>query len=119
MILNTIILFANKAAQEGGEQASKGFGWTNILLLVGIVVIFYFFMIRPQQKRSKEQKNFREKLTVGQKVITIGGIHGKIVATQETTVDVEVIDGARLRMEKSAIASSVDDVVADNNDLRK
>ncbi|GHV34119.1 preprotein translocase subunit YajC [Bacteroidia bacterium] len=110
-MLNTIILFANTATQTAdGSTPKGGFGWTNILLLVGIVVIFYFFMIRPQQKRSKEQKKFRSALGKGQKVVTIGGIHGRIVETQENTVTIEVENGGRLRMEKSAIASNVDDV---------
>jgi preprotein translocase subunit YajC len=110
-MLNTIFLLATKAATDGTETgASKGMGWTNILLLVGIVVIFYFFMIRPQQKRNKDQKKFRESLQRGQKVVTIGGIHGRIVETQENTVTIEVENGGRLRMEKSAIATHTDDV---------
>ena len=82
-----------------------------ILMLVGIVAIFYFFMIRPQQKRNKEQKNFRENLQKGQKIVTIGGLHGKIVEIQETTVTVEVENQVRLRFEKSAIAMTAGDQI--------
>lgn len=86
-----------------------------ILLIVVILVIFYFFMIRPQMKRSKEQKKFRESLQKGQRIVTIGGIHGKIVEIQDTTVTIEVENGARLRMEKTAIASSMADQLPDSS----
>jgi preprotein translocase subunit YajC len=72
--------------------------------LLLIIVVFYFFFIRPQMKKSKEQKKFKENLQKGQKVITIGGIHGRIVEIQETTVTIEVENSVRLRLEKSAIA---------------
>ncbi|MCM1169835.1 MAG: preprotein translocase subunit YajC [Bacteroides sp.] len=94
--------------------ASKNGAMQQILLIVIILVIFYFFMIRPQMKRSKEQKKFRDNLQKGQKVITIGGIHGKIVEIQDTTVTIEVENGARLCMEKSSIASSIGDQLPDN-----
>ena len=79
-------------------------GYLNILFILGIVVVFYFFMIRPQMKRSKDQKKFKESLQKGQKIITIGGIHGRIVEIQDTTVTIEVENNVRLRVEKSAVA---------------
>jgi preprotein translocase subunit YajC len=85
---------------QGGQQN----GWVSFLPLVLIIVVFYFFFIRPQMKRSKDQKKFRAGLQKGQKVITIGGIHGRIVEIQETTVTVEVENNVRLRVEKSAVA---------------
>ena len=85
---------------QGGQQN----GWMSFLPLVLIIVVFYFFFIRPQMKRSKDQKKFRSSLEKGQKVITIGGIHGRIVEIQETTVTIEVENQMRLRVEKSAIA---------------
>ena len=94
-----ILLQASTTSGQGQNAALQ-----QILLIVVILVIFYFFMIRPQMKRSKEQKKFRDSLQKGQRVVTIGGIHGKIVDIQETTVSIEVEDGSRLRMEKSAIA---------------
>jgi preprotein translocase subunit YajC len=86
--------------QQGGQQSS----WVTFIPLLLIVVVFYFFFIRPQMKRSKDQKKFRESLQKGQKIITIGGIHGRIVEIQDTTVTVEVENNIRLRVEKSAIA---------------
>ncbi len=78
-----------------------------ILMLVMIVVIFYFFMIRPQQKRQKELKKFREAMAVGDKVVTIGGIHGKILAVDESTVLIATESG-KMRIDKSAISNGAD-----------
>lgn len=97
--LLSILLMAPQGGQ-GGQQS----GWWSFLPLLLIVVVFYFFFIRPQMKRSKDQKKFRESLQKGQKVITIGGIHGRIVEIQDTTVTIEVENQVRLRVEKSAIA---------------
>jgi len=90
-------------APQGGQGGQQS-GWWSFLPLLLIVVVFYFFFIRPQMKRSKDQKKFRESLQKGQKVITIGGIHGRIVEIQDTTVTIEVENQVRLRVEKSAIA---------------
>lgn len=75
----------------------------SLLPWIGVIIIFYFFMIRPQTKKAKEAKQFRESLTKGTKVVTIGGIHGKILEVTETNVLLDC-DGAKLRVEKSAIA---------------
>ena len=101
MNLLSIILMGQPA---GGAAANSSSSWYSFLPLILIVVVFYLFFIRPQMKRSKDQKKFRESLEKGQKVITIGGIHGRIVEIQETTVTVEVEGQVRLRVEKSAIA---------------
>ena len=98
MNLLNILLMAPPA--EGG----KGGGMANLIMLGAIVIIFYFFMIRPQSKKQKEQKKFREGLKNGDKIITIGGIHGKIVETKDTTVVIEVEGGTRLKIEKTAIS---------------
>lgn len=76
----------------------------SFLPLIAIVLVFYLFFIRPQMKKSKDQKKFREALKKGDKIVTIGGIHGKIVEVQDTTFTVEVEGQNRLRIEKSAVA---------------
>lgn len=101
MNLLNIILMAQPAAGTSGSSSSS---WMSFLPLILIVVVFYLFFIRPQMKRSKDQKKFRESLDKGQKIITIGGIHGRIVEIQDTTVTIEVEGQVRLRVEKSAIA---------------
>jgi len=72
-------------------------------MMGGMFVIMYFFMIRPQMKRQKEARKFREGLAKGDSVVTIGGIHGKIVDLNERTV-LLAIDGAKMRVERTAIS---------------
>lgn len=88
--------------------AGGGSGASSLIMIVIMIVIFYFFMIRPNMKKQKEAKKFRENLMPGQKVVTIGGIHGKILEISETTVLIQS-EGSKLRLEMSAIASSVEE----------
>lgn len=76
----------------------------SFLPLILIVLVFYLFFIRPQMKKSKDQKKFREALKKGDKIVTIGGIHGKIIEVQDTTFTVEVEGQNRLKIERSAVA---------------
>jgi preprotein translocase subunit YajC len=76
----------------------------NFLLMGGIFVVMYFFMIRPQQKKAKDQQKFIEGLKKGDAVVTIGGMHGKIVDTTEKTVTLEVDRGMKLTFDKTAIS---------------
>lgn len=68
-----------------------------------IIVVFYFFMIRPQMKKQKELKNFRDSLQKGQKIVTNGGIYGKITDIQETTVSIEIAENVRVKIDKAAV----------------
>ncbi|HEX8514783.1 MAG TPA: preprotein translocase subunit YajC [Bacteroidia bacterium] len=77
---------------------------TQFLPIILIIVVFYFFMIRPQLKKAKDQKKFRENIKVGDKVVTIGGIHAKISEVQETTFIITVEGGVRLKIEKNAVS---------------
>lgn len=97
-MLNLTILL--QAAEGGG-----GFMNSQMLLLVGMFVIMYFFFIRPQQKKRKEAENFRSSLQKGDKVVTIGGIHGKISDIQESTV-VITCESGKFKIDKSAISGS-------------
>ncbi len=69
-----------------------------------IIVVFYFFMIRPQMKKAKDHKKFVEELKKGDKVITTSGIHGKIVDLNEATFLIEVESGTKIRFEKSSVS---------------
>lgn len=73
-------------------------------MMIGLVVIFYFFMIRPQQKKQKDQKKFREALKKGDVVVTVGGIHGKIMSVEGETITIDVDRGTKLTMEKSSVS---------------
>lgn len=89
--MNTIIL----QAQGGGIGP--------LLLMGGMFIIMYFFMIRPQMKKMKEAKKFQEGVQVGDKIVTVGGIHGKIVEVGEKDV-VIALDQGRMRIEKAALS---------------
>lgn len=74
------------------------------LIFIGLIfVIFYFFMIRPQMKKQKDSKKFREALKNGDKVLTIGGIYGKIVEVRDKAVILEVEDKLRLKVDKTGL----------------
>lgn len=96
------ILLENTAAAEG-------FQWQQIIFIVALVAIFYFFMIRPQSKRQKEIKKFRDALKQGDKVITAGGIHGKIKNVKENTVTLEIAEGLNITIEKTSIYATSPD----------
>lgn len=94
-MISTILL---QAAGPGGIP-------TQTILMFGLIfVVFYFFMIRPQVKKQKDQKKFVEELKKGDKVVTTAGIHGRIVEVTDTIVTVDVDGGVKMRFEKSAIS---------------
>ena len=79
-------------------------GIMNFLPMILIVVVFYFFMIRPQMKKAKDHKKFISELKKGDKIITTAGIHGKIADINETTILVETEGGGKIRFDKSAVS---------------
>src|ERR1700716_3880596 len=85
-------------------QAATGFTIQQILPFVLIAVVFYFFMIRPQVKKQKDQKKYVNELKKGDKVVTTAGIHGRIIDVAETTFLVEVDNGVKIKFDKSAIS---------------
>jgi preprotein translocase subunit YajC len=91
--------------QEGSNPFST------FLPLILIVVVFYFFMIRPQMRKQKEMRNFREALKKGDKIITTGGIYGKINNISENIITVDVGNNVIIKVDKSAI-------LKDNTDLQ-
>lgn len=95
------LLFLLMAPADG--QGAGGGSMTLIFILL-LLLIFYFFMIRPQQKKQKQIEEYRSKLAKGDKIITIGGLHGKIVDVQEKVFVVEIADGVKITIEKAAVA---------------
>lgn len=87
------------APQAGGN-------YTQIIFLVAIIAIFYFFMIRPQNKKRKELMNFRSNLKKGDDVITQGGIHGNIVSVSDSTVTLSVDGNTKIKVEKEFVFSN-------------
>ena len=87
----------------------QGGGVSMLIMMVLIIVVMYFFMIRPQQKKQKELAKFRSNLQKGDKIVTIGGIYGKIVDITEQYVTVDVGGDVRIKMDKSAILKDMSD----------
>lgn len=83
-------------------QESGGIG--SLLPIILIVFVFYFFMIRPQIKKQKEEEGFRGEIKKGDRVVTIGGIHGKINAIKDTKIILEISDNTRLTIDKQSIS---------------
>ncbi len=98
MNLMNILLLTPPDGGGGGDS-------TSLFLMLGLMaVVFYFFMFRPQAKRAKEVKNFRAGIEKGTRVVTVGGVHGKVVGVNDTTLMIEVEGGNRLKIEKSAVS---------------
>lgn len=92
--------------QAQGEQSIVPM----LMMMGGMFIIMYFFMIRPQMKKAKEAKKFQDGISVGDKIVTVGGIHGKVIEVDETTVVIG-LDQGRMRIEKAAL--SVDRTVVE------
>lgn len=85
-------------------QAQQSSSWVSMLPIIGIFIVFYFFMIRPQQKKAKDQKKFIDEIKKGDYVVTIGGAHGEVAELEGDTFIMEVEKGGRIRFNKSAIS---------------
>lgn len=91
------------------EQQPGGSMVMTILPFILIIGVFYFFMIRPQNKKQKEMEKMRNSLQKGDKVVTIGGIHGNVSSVKEKTVIIKVEDGSKIEFDRSAISTVVGD----------
>ena len=100
-----IILMAPPA--EGGKSNPASF----YIMMLLIIVVFYFFMIRPQVRKQKEMRNFRDALKKGDKVITTGGIYGKINNISDNVITIDVGNNVIIKVDKNAI-------LKDNTDLQ-
>lgn len=99
MTITQFVLMASPDPKQGGNQ------WFSLVMMGGIFLVFWLFMIRPQAKKAKEQKLFIENLKKGDKIVTIAGIHGTINKINEDgTLQIEVNPGSYLKIEKSAIS---------------
>lgn len=87
-------------------SAQQGNGWSGIIMIVLLFVVFWLFFIRPQNKRQKEAQKFRDALQKGDKVMTIGGIHGKVHEVKETTIVITVDNNVNIEVEKSALVAN-------------
>ncbi len=99
MSFQTILLQAAAPTAPGAGQ-----GMSSFLMIGLVIVVFYFFMMRPQMKKQKQQANFMNEIGKGSKVVTIGGIHGKITEVRDKTFIIEVEGGNKLQIMKSAVS---------------
>jgi preprotein translocase subunit YajC len=100
--LASIVLMASP--QQGQSP------WSSLIPLLLIMVVFYFFLIRPQMKRQKELKTFRESLKKGDRIVTTGGIYGKINNISDTVMTIDVGNNVLLKVDKSAVLRDTSDV---------
>lgn len=101
MTLTTILL-----------QQSQSSGLLSILMIVAMIAIFYFVMIRPQSKKQKELKRQREAMQKGDKVVTAGGIHGRIREIKDSTIRVEVAPNVEITLDKGSVYPVVEQPAA-------
>ena len=109
-MLNLILL------QSGA--APQGNGMFSILMIVALIAIFYFFMIRPQSKKQKEIKQFRDAMQKGDKVTTAGGIHGKIKEIKENVIIHQIDDNVKITVDKAMVYPSANDAVESGADIK-
>ncbi len=93
------------ASAFAAEPAPAANGFAQLVPLILIMVIFYFLLIRPQQKRLKQHRAMVESLKKGDKIITNGGIHGTITDVKDDFLKVEIADGVRIRLQRDAVSS--------------
>ncbi len=101
-MMNVILMM-----QPEGQDANPLMSFLPLLL---IIVVFYFFMIRPQMKRQKEVRKFRESLAKNDKVVTTGGIYGRIVEVKESTIILEIAKDVQIKVDKNGIVKDMSDV---------
>ena len=102
----TSLAYAMGGAPGGGSTG--GFGDWGFMITMGVIfVIFYFLLIRPQQKKQKELKALLDNLAYGDTVMTSGGIHGKITGLADAVVTLEIADKVRIKISRSAVASII------------
>jgi preprotein translocase subunit YajC len=93
---------------QGGGATGQGVGgFTSLIPIILMFVIFYFLLIRPQQKKSKEQREMINQLKKGDRIVTSGGLHGRITATGEQTMTVEIADKVRVKITRGSVAQVI------------
>lgn len=106
--MDLLNILLQDVAPEAGAQAGEQ--WKMWLMMILIFVVFYFFMIRPQSKRQKEIKKQREAMKAGDKVVTSGGIYGKVKDIKENTVTIEIAENVRIKVDKGSVFAAAEDI---------
>jgi preprotein translocase subunit YajC len=108
--LINLIMMGGQPSSTGGQPTNP---YSTFIMLGLIIVVFYFFMIRPQTKRQKELRNFRDSLAKGDRIITTGGIYGKIVSISNNVATIDVGNGINLKIDVQAILKDSSDIQAE------
>lgn len=111
-MLSTILLQAQ-------TQGAGGSMWSTILMFALLIVVFYFFLIRPQSKRQKEVRKFQDSLENGKSVITQGGIYGKIKEVKDNYVILKIAEGVKIKVNKNMLFDATDPSSASSNETAK
>lgn len=109
MTLLYVLLEAGAAPEAAPGGLFGGGGMSMIIMMVLLFAIMYFFMIRPQQKKQKALQEARNAIKVGDKVVTAGGIHGRVKEVGDTFFVLEIADSVRIKIEKSSVYISAED----------
>ena len=100
--MNNLLILLQAAEQAPTFMQKYG----SLFFIILLIVVFWLFFIRPQSKKAKEEQKYRDSLQKGDKVVTIGGFHGKVVEVKDTTVVISLAPNTEVEVEKSALVQS-------------
>lgn len=103
---------AGDGAKTDAGAAGGASQYSGLIMIVVLIAVFYFLLIRPQQKKQKEMRKFREALKEGDHVVTAGGIYGKITGVKDTTFIINIGDGVNIKIDKGSVYPSAADTQA-------
>lgn len=103
---------ADSGAKSGSNAPGGANNFSGLIMIVVLIAVFYFLLIRPQQKKQKEMRKFREALKEGDHVVTAGGIYGKITGVKDTTFIINIGDGVNIKIDKGSVYPSAADTQA-------
>ena len=104
--MNNLLILLQAAQQAAEQEPTFMQKYGSLFFIVLLIVVFWLFFIRPQSKKAKEEQKYRDSLQKGDKVVTIGGLHGKVVEVKETTVVISLAPNTEVEIEKSALVQS-------------
>ena len=106
------MLFSGLAYAMGAKGEGAGGGFAGLIPLLLMFVVFYFILIRPQQKQARKHQDFVRNLKMGDRVVTSGGLHGTVTGMTDTTVTLEIADKIRVKVTRTAIGGSSQEAAA-------
>lgn len=102
------ILLTATTGSGAGDAAQGGSPWGSLIMIVGFIALMYFMLIRPQKKQQKKEKQMRESIQIGDEIITIGGIYGRVVSLKEDSLVIESSgDRSKIQIQRSAVGQNL------------